>query len=29
MNPGKLRKLVTKALDEHRCGKTRSLDETL
>jgi len=28
-NPGKLRKLAAKALDEHRRGTTRSLDELL
>ncbi len=28
-NPAKLRKLVEKALDEHRRGKTRPLDEIL
>ena len=28
-NPAKLRKLAEKALDEHRCGKTRPLDEIL
>jgi hypothetical protein len=28
-NPAKLRKLAEKALDEHRRGKTRPLDEIL
>jgi hypothetical protein len=28
-NPAKLRKLAAKALDEHRSGRTRSLDEIL
>ena len=28
-NPAKLRKLAGKALDEHRRGKTRPLDEIL
>jgi len=28
-NPAKLRKLAAKALEEHRCGKTRPLDEVL
>jgi hypothetical protein len=28
-NPAKLRKLAEKALDEHRQGKTRPLDEIL
>ena len=28
-NPAKLRKLAEKALDEHRGGKTRPLDEIL
>ena len=28
-NPAKLRELAEKALDEHRCGKTRPLDEIL
>ena len=28
-NPAKLRKLADKALDEHRRGKTRPLDEIL
>ena len=28
-NPAKLRKLAEKALDEHRWGKTRPLDEIL
>ena len=28
-NPAKLRKLAKKALDEHRRGKTRPLDEIL
>lgn len=28
-NPAKLRKLAAKALDEHRRGRTRALDEIL
>jgi hypothetical protein len=28
-NPAKLRKLAAKALEEHRSGKTRLLDEVL
>ncbi len=28
-NPTKLRKLAAQALDEHRCGSTRPLDDLL